>query len=165
MKTGWPRRDLSRAVAHGRALAWRRELAGPAYERRSECRYGRAVGCFDLLTAHGTPLPSAGGSGRVGCELRFEDPFDDDLWDGVQSQIEGVDLVAAFGAHAPTVHHVLFDPVETSARNAVALASDPPFPSGSWWPKPGKPDQHSLLELDPNVTARVLAVAAELTGV
>ncbi len=45
-------------------------------------------------------------SGRVGCQLRFEDPFDHDLGDWVQLQIEGGDLVAAFGADGLAVYHV-----------------------------------------------------------
>jgi len=67
-------------------------------------------------------------------------------------------------AMAAVMGPLFFDSVEASARNAVELATMQPFPNGSWWPKVGKPGRHTKLALDPEVTARLMKVAAELTG-
>ncbi|MBX7096772.1 MAG: SDR family NAD(P)-dependent oxidoreductase [Myxococcaceae bacterium] len=55
--------------------------------------------------------------------------------------------------------------VEKSAANAVALSTTGGWRSGAYWPKPGKVDQVTPLQLDLAVSAKVCAAAKELTGV
>jgi NAD(P)-dependent dehydrogenase (short-subunit alcohol dehydrogenase family) len=54
--------------------------------------------------------------------------------------------------------------VETAASNAVHLLTSEGWPSGAYWPKPGKPDQVTPLALDSKVTERVVESSRQLTG-
>lgn len=55
--------------------------------------------------------------------------------------------------------------VETSASNLVHLLTTDGWTSPGYWPKPGKPDQVTKLQLDDAVGQRVMAASKELTGV
>ena len=56
-------------------------------------------------------------------------------------------------------------PVARAAANAVWLTTHDEWRSGQYWGKPGHIDRSQPLALDPVVTAKVVAISHELTGV
>ncbi|OGQ14076.1 MAG: hypothetical protein A2138_04360 [Deltaproteobacteria bacterium RBG_16_71_12] len=92
---------------------------------------------------------------------------------GVRAAVMNVGLVATeIMRDMPAVMRVVFKligplvqiPVERSASNAVWLSTHEGWTSGSYWPKPGKPEQSQKLSFDTAVTDKVVAVSKELTG-
>jgi len=56
-------------------------------------------------------------------------------------------------------------PVERSAANPVWLLTHADWPSGEYWPKPGKTELHVDPPFDPAVTDRVVASSRDLAGI
>lgn len=54
--------------------------------------------------------------------------------------------------------------VARSAENAAQLTTTADWKSGTYWPKPGRLDKSTALQLDADVTEKAVSISRELTG-
>ncbi|MGW4729575.1 SDR family NAD(P)-dependent oxidoreductase [Streptomyces shenzhenensis] len=67
-------------------------------------------------------------------------------------------------AGAKVLGPLVFDSVETSARNVVDAVRRDDWQGPLYWGKPGKFEQHTRIALDENVTAHLMHASQTLTG-
>lgn len=68
-------------------------------------------------------------------------------------------------AAAKVIGPFFFDPVERSAHNVVEAGLREDWPAATYWPKPGRFEQRTPIDLDATTTRRLMSVSRELTGV